>query len=531
MNAGNFVTGAAAALRVIEGYYDAKAAKGSYDTAKSWYDWKNKKIQSMIDHDKKLTKQHQAKMAKARKSKSRSVSRGRASTITRAGSARGSSTRVPSTVSTSSYKSLASTVRGMKAEKPIAQIATTVRHKKVKASFKGKAKKKVKVSKPLRAKIEKVLEAKKVYGMARVLIFNGAAVPWGASHQEQAVFPLPIPRATNTQAGVLFNRKFLMYLASRLFNGRPADDGVAQASGGLALGDWRCIDVESSPATATFPWSNFSKSIQTNPSALKFEVSNLKAKIMMKNNSTRTIYLVMYECKPKYQFKDEQGSADGLPAADWDRSLTWDFQAVVKGGDVSQFANPFKASGINVPSIQTNATTTRSVVYKNMYATPKQAKNWNTRWAYNEYKIVLEPGQVHTHWVQGDTGEYDFSKFYTTQPDGTVEFNNVAKTDRHIFFTCVPEMAYTTTGSGRYRGEARSQLLFETEIFASISMPEPTGLSFTVANALPTNNETRQLPLNFRKRAYLVDNYYDNLTSTVVSANVDDNAPTLQTTG
>jgi len=416
--------------------------------------------------------------------------------------------------------STSSNLRFLKTEKPVVQYATTVRVKKVKRSFKGKAKKKVKVSKKLRSKINKVLEAKKIYGSGRVLILGGNSVAYGATGSKQIVFPLPMPQSGNSQKGVLFDRRFLMYVASRLFNGRLASDST------MTLGKYSDILFEDSAN-----WSNFSKNLATIPSAFKVTVANLKAKITIKNNTGRTQYLKMYECKPKYQRKDENGygSGNGYAIGDWDKALEYDAKSVVKGSNITfgGSGGNSKASTINLPL---DSAGTRTVTINTLYNSPKLCKSWSQQWSYNETSIILEPGQVHVQWVQGDVGDYDFSKYYTTAADGTIEFNNIGKTDRHIFFTNVPEMASVSSSgvSGRLTSSnGGDRLLFETEIYCSMNMPETTGLAFD-SGVSPSAIVSTILPLTNRHRTYFVDTFYDQDAAVSFTSNFDDNTTTRQ---
>lgn len=424
---------------------------------------------------------------------------------------------VGSSVSTRGTRSMSSISKAS----VVNQDAVSTRHKRLKKSFKGKKKKNVKVSRKLRAKIQKVIDGGKIYGLGRCIISGGFQSVNAASAVKQNVFALPIPGAVDVQKGVLFSPDFIMYCASRLWNGRPYDGPD------LVTGKWSNIDTSYS----TNNWSNFSKSLgagalTTQKSAFCVNVHNLKAKITIKNNSTRTQYLKMYECKPKYQDINPVYLNAGKPIGDWERLLTSDYEARIKGLAPLSLNN---ATGIN------SGYNGQNVLIDTLYVTPAICESWNKIWSYNSYDIVLEPGQVHTHWVQGDVGEYDFSKMYAPNSNGVSVYHNVQKTDRHIFFTSVPEMATVTasaTGlSGRLlSSNAGDRFLFETEIFCSMSMPESAGTSIRVSEGTSTQTEVMQ-PLTQRKRAYFADTYWDSDSSqiTAFTNTIDDNNPQRQT--
>lgn len=79
-------------------------------------------------------------------------------------------------------------------EKPVAQSAVAIRHKQTMKGFKGKKPKKVKVSKKLRKSVLKVLEAKKVYGNAKIVIHGAKNNGNPVNNIKQNVFAYPISR-------------------------------------------------------------------------------------------------------------------------------------------------------------------------------------------------------------------------------------------------------------------------------------------------------------------------------------------------
>jgi hypothetical protein len=319
-------------------------------------------------------------------------------------------------------------------------------------------KKYVKVSKNLRQKINTVLDGKNVSGTARLVMLGCYADNRPSDSISQAVYPLPLPRVSPRGTGVLFGWDQIMYIASRLFNGRP-ETGTDLINNALSN-----TFVENS--TSSTGWSNFSNGVYTEQeiSAFKVEVTNLKARITIRNNSKVAQHLCMYVCKPKTQWNDSEETGTGKAIRDWNAALGSDNGAQVEG----RIGN-----GLNLPinlNVQTNT----------LHATPKIAKSFAKRWSYDAFKIDLEPGQEHTHWVQGDEKVYDFAKMYKKKEAASgVDFCNVQPSDRHIFFTGHPKLTTLLEGGQAfsvYGNQADGYgLNFYTEIYAQIKMPETTG--------------------------------------------------------
>lgn len=416
--------------------------------------------------------------------------------------------------SSSSRRSSASTRSITKLiEKPIAQTATTVRHKTLKKSHKAKKKKYVKVPKKLKKQILQVFDTKLVTGYGR---FNylGCAINLNVGdYTAQKVFPYPLPRVTAQNAGQFFDPYFIMYCASRLWNNRLAEGN------GLVTGALTNMQVEKND---TDGWSNFSQPLATSVSAFKVMVTELKAKMIMKNNTGRTAYLKMYVCKPKYQRNDTSANANGLPITDWNKCLENDWNASIEG--INTTTN--RAGPINVP-ISSGFQSVSSYTYN---VTPMMSANWKRQWSANMYEIILEPGQTHTHWLDGDAGEYDFSKMYTKSTGNSASFNNVQKTDRFVFFTGVPELASSASLDTRLQSTSTQKIIFETQLFVTMKMPESAGTSITNIGNLISNSAQTQ-PLTQRHRSYFIDSFHENVSSSngSLTVNYDDNYTGLQT--
>lgn len=420
------------------------------------------------------------------------------------------------------------------------QTSTTAVHKLIRKQRKAKVTKFVKVSKQFREKVNKVFDSKEVTGTGRCILLGGRVSTQPDRPSLQAVFPLPLPRCNNRQKGLLFDPEFIMYAASRLWNGRLAENGATGTV--LVNGAWSNINIQradsGSGADSSQNWCNFHSSLFTQAASFKVKVTNLKAKITMKNNSGRTMYLRMYDCRPKIAMEDiVDVDAEGKAISDWQRyTINYDAVAYSTGqmrGGAGAGTVQTRLANNSQPAINiTKDGVNPSVQYKTLYASPMQNENFKKHYAVNEYKIVLEPGQVHTHWVQGDEKVYDFSKMGRFV-GSDYQFLNVQKSNSYIFFTAVNELAHSATSSGRLLADLDPQLLFETEIYVTMKMPETAGTTQVMDGtaSVVSSSLASIVPLTTRKRGYFVDTYWntnDDISEAVkFNVNRDDNNPTI----
>lgn len=380
------------------------------------------------------------------------------------------------------------------------QTMVSVRHKRKAGKVKAKVKKRVKVPTRLKKQILQCFDSKMISGTARLNLYGGYDDLRTGLPYIQRVWGLPLPRPDGNALGCLFGWEQIMYIASRLWNGRP------QPVTTRALSQ---LFVENTSA-----WSNFSKNIWTNPtpSAFSVDVVNLKAKLVFRSNSKQAHIVNMYVCKPKYQRRDTQQVHK--PINDWNSLLSNDTSANITGGQTTLNS----AAPINMGCLPND-----------IGSTPSMAKAWTKLWDHEVFQFILEPGQEHVHWIQGDEKKYDFSKMYK-KVSGTnnTEFCNLQPTDRHVFFTSTPRMSTTIQGGTAHSGFMRDSngfgLNISTEIFCTMKMPESAGTSITTTASATDLTYTQ--PLTNRKRAYFIDTFttYDSLVDQNPDVNVDDNA-------
>jgi len=369
----------------------------------------------------------------------------------------------------------------------------------------------MKVSNQFKKKVNQVLLGKKVTGTARLVLIGGYTDMRPNDIVSQRVSPLPLPRPNSGAIGCLFGWDQIMYMASRLWNARPKPSTTSLSN-------------------TYFETGNFSTGVydSSSPTAFSVEVTSLKARTVWRNNSKTAQHVVLYVCKPKYQRRDTQATLDGKPITEWNVQMLNDTNEKVLGNVTTSASS--KSLGIN-----------RGASIFDLYATPAICKGFNKLWNYDQYKFTLEPGQEHTHWIQGDEKVYDFSKMYKKDDaNNNFEFCNLQPSDRHIFYTSTPRMSTYITGTP---GVAYSGAVAEldgygvdiyTEIYCAMKMPETTGTNITIPGT--TGNATSEInyiqPLTERKRGYFVDTFTTQadislkFPSTASIFSIDDNNPT-----
>lgn len=462
--------------------------------------------------------------------------RGRSKSRTPSGGSRASSKRKLSTgsnmsISSSRRSSLLSSIGTVRARKRVTahhgQGSMVTTGKKIVDQFKDKKKKKVKIPKLLRKQVTQILDSKEVYGYWRGILYGGTAQVETPSFDQQAVFALPgfyqVGGGQGTKIqGLLFSPEYYQMVAARLFNGRLKETnafGEVYTEQGIVAGK---------------EWRNFDQLVGAVP-ALKLSVESTYAVIKMKNNSVRTLYLKMYVAKPKYQrASGTMNNIEGHAVNDWITQLSMEGQAEVSGKQYPGDSNT-RSLAVNIDN---------TVKHFSMYACPTKCKSLQAMWSFDITEIVMEPGQTYKTIVRGDAMELDYSKMVhksQTSNQGLI-FNDIQKFSRCVFFTGVPEMAYSTANDGTFvpgayrckSQDANQRLLFETELHCKIKMPEPTGGVLPWQSPEGIATQGRIFTNNSRKRAYCFDifsNTNGQALNPFYTQNVDDNNPIGYTIG
>jgi len=318
------------------------------------------------------------------------------------------------------------------------------KRKLVKRVTYAKNNKKVKVSKELRKKINKVITQDKPCGEFESLNFEGYKQ---ANHNQQLVKYLGA-EDYNFSHGY-FHPLRVLDAASVLFN-------------------QKAISLENPGITDT---DNF------NSTSIKIKVVKSWVKLTLRNNTDRTWDGHIYECAPK------SNQTTSEPVTCWTNALTSEYNAIQGAQQTNQTltANPL----INIGG---------SLAITNPYASPRQADQFNRWYDVIQKKVHLEPGEVYEHIVTGPADYvYNFPKMY----NGTTA-NFIQKCNRYVFFALNLDMLSTQTPVfGRWgQNNTNQYLICESREFFKIEMPEETGFqSNAVSTLVPAGT-----PQNLNKR-------------------------------
>lgn len=199
------------------------------------------------------------------------------------------------------------------------------------------------------------------------------------------------------------------------------------------------------PTPGTITWQS--------PVIRKDHILNSWASYECKNMSQRTYTVIMYNCKPKSNPNAEQ-SNDGV--ADWISGL-------------------FIAGG--------NGTNPEGNTYETLYSDPRDSQLFNQFWKCEQTKIVLQPGQTHTFFVQGPNDmTLDYTKLYSkfiATPQAW--FQGYGTFSRNVFFVCYPDLVGTSIATaGRFPsgGTATGGLVIEKKRKISMACPENAGFRY-----------------------------------------------------
>uniref|UniRef100_A0A345MQ24 Capsid protein n=1 Tax=Cressdnaviricota sp. TaxID=2748378 RepID=A0A345MQ24_9VIRU len=338
----------------------------------------------------------------------------------------------------------------------------------------------VKVSKPLRDKIEKVLEEKKVRGYYQVTMYGNLLLP---ESNQQLVQTLRDPLHTANVFSSFSVHEFL-HEASVLWNQKL--DSSAQRN--VLIGN---VGVTSN--TATLPPDAISSLACT----AKLTVLNSSEDYYFKNNSERAVNIDMYICNPKRAMfenlvaNDEQGTA--RTASPYDNSnpqLQW---AVALAGE-------YKTAG-NVANIGPNQ----------LHTTPSNLAMFTKLYKPDVVHIRLEPGQDYTYKLLGPKLlDLDCSKYYTVATNGIMQ--SVQKFSKCVMFIVKVDLVHqgepTTGYSGRLKHTSDNSpncISVERVLRTSLSIPESVAMK--VDGTIISGAGTHMLTNSNRIRKYFVDTY------------------------
>lgn len=219
---------------------------------------------------------------------------------------------------------------------------------------------------------------------------------------------------------------------------------------GIQTGNFNTVHVESSGAA-------IDGITVSNPQlkGLKIHVDNSYVKFILKNNSQRICMVTIYNCVPKNKFPDATA--------------------------LQSFKNALlvEADGANsaylaATSIGHTTFEQEQALFSNPAFSPNMCKAFTASWKYEKVRIRIAPGETCTHSVQGPRGyELDYRKLY----DAGVNQQGFAYkgTTMQVFMSMETDMVYTTANVEGGNGTSGHYI---TGISATSSLVDPISIQW-----------------------------------------------------
>lgn len=341
--------------------------------------------------------------------------------------------------------------------------------------------KKVKVSRKLRAKIKKVISDRSPSGYYQEIITGVFSAP--TDNRQNAT--IIASTTVDGNQGEFFSPSSVINAASVLWNGKTA-------SAIYGLND------------AT----NF------NSETLRVNVKKQWVTIKCRNNTERTYTINFYACRRKIS-----EPATGFTALnDWQSALGFE--------KYQPAATPGGGPGPNVMNLD----------YTTLYVTPYFTKSVTDKYDIETTKVRLAPGEEYTYTLTGPSMMYDFRKFYAANT--AFPFNK--KTNVSVFMVGYTDLiggASSTFGRGKQANTAAGYgLIYETNTYFKLEMPDQTGMVWAVAPAGLASAQTVPAPgvttyLGNRRDAYGIYNQSNAASLTAPLSRVENEQPNTPATG
>lgn len=336
---------------------------------------------------------------------------------------------------------------------------------------KVRPKKIVKVSRPLRAKINKVIEEKKIRGWYQVVQYGKLQLP---NSNQQSVQNCRDPyHAENIYSS--FSVMQFLHQASVLWNGKA--DSAAQNNLMINNVGTAYTAGPSDPNVQPGSVTKFSCNA-------KFTVINSYEKYYMKNNSERTLTTIIYVCIPKRAMMEYAVGVDNNNVSHGAQPQTFS-DATFQWREALVQAN--KAGG-NLGNITQNQ----------LHTYPDNLPLFNRVFKCEKISVVLEPGQDYSFNLQGPRMlDIDASKYY--EKINTVQGSvllSVQKFSRSVFFITKADLVHQGTEfgfSGRLQDTNDNSprvISIERTIHSVLSIPESVAMKVDSSgiSAVPTSN-------------------------------------------
>lgn len=331
--------------------------------------------------------------------------------------------------------------------------------KRVKGSSNVKSivhrKKRVKVSRPLRRKIQKVIDGGSFKGTYHTTRFGTIGITTSGTTgvvagqvnelETMGGYPLQLafqrhnldvdgntrfwfahPLQNAASSGVanvltpgsewqFFSPLKIVDAASVLWNSKTALENYADQNGNLNT-------VHTEALGAPLEGTNINPNIK----GLKIRIENSYVKFRIKNSSQRSMNICVYNCVPKIKFP----ALTPLSA----------FQTAIGTEADGQDSAYMSATTVNHTQ-----TETAQALFANPAVQPNMFKGFSSTYKYEMVTIKIAPGETCTHSVQGPRGyELDYSKLYDSgQNQQGLAYKG---TTMFVMMSVLPDLAYSTSG-------------------------------------------------------------------------------------
>lgn len=337
-------------------------------------------------------------------------------------------------------------------------IAGAMKKKGGKVAKEGR-KKKVRVSRAFRKKVNEAIKSRNGSGWLKEVIPNDILKP---VDNQQAVRQVA-GRITDDTNAYFFNPTYVDYVASLLYNKKgPVNPGVT-----VNIGD-----------TDLFRREN-----------LKIEVLDQYYIVKLRNNTARVMDICLYDVSPKYtQEGGSGGTATFSPEQHWE-------QAFAAG---SRFGAP------GTVGQQSNENPTN--VFKNAIgAHPMDSQYFRGQYTCDTTYVKLEPGKEYYHKVKGPNRKlYDYNSFFK---NGV--YRNIRPFCKATLVSMSLDLNVTTVQSKAQRAtdivsNSPYGLIMEVNIFTKVRLPDKAGFQNPAVGAVGGIQELTQVG-----NAFAINNWYE----------------------
>ncbi len=370
-------------------------------------------------------------------------------------------------------------------------------------------KKRVKVSRPLRKKIQKVIDGESFKGTYHTSRFGTIGITTSGT----ATVALGLVDETVDMGGYSAQLAFQRHQKdvdgnTRFWFSQAIQNTDTSGTAGLTLGsEWQFFSPLKIVDAASVLWNNKTAtadySVQLgnlnsvhviadgapvigtedvpNIKGLKIRVENSYVKFKFKNNSQRSMTLCIYNCVPKIKFPAQT--------------------------PLSAFQDAIESEADGANSAYVSATTpghtslqTSQVLFANPAVEPNMFKGFSSTYKYEKVLLKIAPGETCSHSLQGPKSyELDYRKLW----DSGIDQQGLAYKGTTMFcmISIIPDMVFTTGGittaiqgvTGRYTSAVSAidkiadPISIQWEEVYRLSIPELVG--FKTAAGLAGSNQ------------------------------------------